>query len=73
MGRKIHPNSLENLTHDGRPPAYGEGKKRRYLTVTDTGWNNTAAIAQELGCSVSELLEKIGRHELFVSEAQLEE
>jgi hypothetical protein len=73
MARKIHPNSLGNLTHEGRPPAFNEAKKRRYLTVTDTGWVNTKAIAKELGCSVSELLEKIGRHELTVSGTKVED
>ncbi|MGF1602211.1 MAG: hypothetical protein ACFCU8_09355 [Thermosynechococcaceae cyanobacterium] len=65
--RKIHPNSLENLNREGRPFAFGEEKKRRYLTVTQTGWEGTHDIASTHHCSgVSELLEKLGRGELMI-------
>ena len=64
---KIHPNSLQNLNREGRPHAFDEDKKRRYLTVTETGWEGTVAIASSHDCkSVSELLEKLGRGELVV-------
>ncbi|MBV8885558.1 MAG: hypothetical protein JO235_16400 [Chroococcidiopsidaceae cyanobacterium CP_BM_RX_35] len=65
--RKIHPNSLKNLTHQGRPLAVGEPKKPRQLTVSDTGWTGALSLAEVLGCSgVSDLLEKLGRNQLAV-------
>ena len=65
--RKIHPNSLKNLTHQGRPLAVGEPKKPRQLTVSDTGWTGTLSLAEALGCNgVSDLLEKLGRKQLAV-------
>lgn len=58
----MHPKSLENLTyHEGRPLTYGEPKKRREVSVTDTGWMGVKAFARARGLSVSELLERIGR------------
>lgn len=64
--RKIHPNSLKNLTHIERPYAVGEPKPRQ-LTVSETGWEGAVAIAEELGCTgVSDLLEKVGRKHLTV-------
>jgi hypothetical protein len=65
--RGKHPNSLANLTHDGRPQNWGEGKKKRNLTVTETGWQGVQAIAKEMNLSISELLEKIGRGEFKIS------
>lgn len=66
--RSVHPNSLENLIHEGRPPAFDEDKKRRSLTVTETGWAGSVQVASSVKCSgVSELLEQIGRGELVVS------
>lgn len=63
----INPRSLENLKHEGRPPAFEEEKKRRTLTVTDSGWEGAVAVAKGLGCrGVSELLELIGRGQLQV-------
>lgn len=65
--RAINPRSLENLKHEGRPPAFEEKKKRRTLTVTDSGWDGTMTVAKTLGCrGVSELIELIGRGQLQV-------
>jgi hypothetical protein len=58
---------LENLRHEGRPPAFEEEKKRRTLTVTDSGWDGAMTVAKTLNCrGVSELLELIGRGQLRV-------
>lgn len=61
----LHPNSLDNLMHEGRPKAkdvYGEIKKRRTLSVTDTGWQNASSKIKQMGYgSVSEFLEEWGR------------
>lgn len=66
--RKVHPNSLKNLIHSGRPLTLGEPKKPRQLTVSETGWEGVLSIARELGCTgVSDLLERIGRFDLIVS------
>lgn len=63
-----HPKSLANLTHEGRPKAYGVEKKQRYLSVTEEGWNGVKEIVAEAECkSVSELLEKLGRRELKIT------
>ncbi|MCT7964355.1 hypothetical protein NG791_27125 [Laspinema sp. D1] len=63
--KELHPNSLKNLTyHEGRPKKWGEQKKTRKLTVTETGWEGVVEIAQEQGHSVSELLEMLGRGQL---------
>ncbi len=58
-----HPNSQANLTyHGGRPKAFGSEKKKRYLSVTDEGWEGATEFARAAGCSsVSEFLEKLGR------------
>jgi hypothetical protein len=75
---KINPKSLENLRHEGRPPAFEEEKKRRTLTVTDSGWEGTMSVAKTLDCrGISELIELIGRGQLRVlhvlsSESDLE-
>lgn len=66
--RTINPRSLENLKHEGRPPAFEEEKKRRTLTVTDSGWEGAMAVAKGLDCrGVSELIELIGRGQLQVN------
>lgn len=62
----MNPNSLANLSREGRPAAYDEPKKLHRLTVTATGWDGVQAIALELGLSVSELLERLGRKQLAV-------
>ncbi|MGR3280140.1 hypothetical protein ACSYAD_34375 [Acaryochloris marina NIES-2412] len=67
--RAMHPNSLDNLIHEGRPTVFDEPKKRRYLTITETGWEGSQEIAQSTHCSgISDLLEKIGRGDLVVSD-----
>lgn len=66
-----HPNSLSNLKPGSgrKPKAFAsEDKKRRYLTVTETGWEGVQPIIREFGCSsVSEFLEKLGRGEIKLS------
>ena len=60
-----NPNSLKNLIHEGRPSSeqvYGEPKKQRTLTVTDSGWQGAIAAIKAAGySSISDYLEKIGR------------
>ncbi len=72
-GQGKHPNTLANLIHEGRPSSeevYGEPKKKRTLTVTESGWENIREIAKNSGCnSVSDLLEKIARGQISLSEA----
>ena len=74
--RGENPNSLANLK-----PGYGtkprgfnsEEKKRRNLSVTETGWKGTQLTAREYGCkSVSEFLEKLGRGEIDLSKKELD-
>lgn len=58
-----NPASRANL----RPmaPIYGEEKKVRRLTITDTGWEALQAMAKAKGArSVSDLLEKIARGDI---------
>lgn len=66
-----NPNSLKNLIHEGRPSSeqvYGEPKKQRTLTVTDSGWQGAVAAIKAAGySSISEYLEKIGRGQEIVS------
>lgn len=58
----INPKSLANLRNDGRTPDYDEPKKKRELTVTDTGWNSAKEIIKTAGfSSVSQFLEELGR------------
>ncbi|MDJ0688738.1 MAG: hypothetical protein QNJ41_09520 [Xenococcaceae cyanobacterium MO_188.B32] len=59
----VHPNSLANLTSSGSVPARGEPKKKRNIAVTDTAWVQLRQYCQELGISVSEAIERIGRGE----------
>lgn len=66
----LNPKSLENLTHDGRPPKYGEKKKVRRLTVTEEGWQGVSEIASAYDLSVSEILELVGRGELVLVKLQ---
>lgn len=68
--RGEHPNSIGNLTyHNGRPQAYREPKKQRYLSITETGWQGMQQLAENLGCNgVSELLEKMGRGQIQAQE-----
>ena len=67
----MNPNSLANLSREGRPPTYDEKKKPRMLTVTATGWDGVKVLASEYGLSVSELLERLGRK--FLTIVDLEE
>lgn len=71
-GQGKHPNTLANLIHEGRPSSeevYGEPKKKRTLTVTESGWENIREIAKTSGCSsVSDLLERIARGQISLSE-----
>lgn len=62
-----HPNSLANLKHDGRPLKRGSAKKPRRLSVTNEGWEGCQQLSTEIGLSVSEILECIGRGELIIS------
>lgn len=66
-----NPNSLGNLIHEGRPSAediYGEPKKKRTLSVTESGWQASAKKIKELGySSVSEFLEEYGREQPVAS------
>lgn len=66
-----NPRSLENLIHEGRPSGenmYGEPKKKRTLTVTESGWQGVVKVAKAAGCSsVSEYLEQLGRGEIASS------
>ncbi len=63
-----NPESIKNLIHEGRPSGsdiYGEPKKKRTLTITESGWQGITKAAKEAGCtSVSEYLEKIVRGEI---------
>jgi hypothetical protein len=73
--RKMHPKSLENLTHEGRPQAFEEPKQRRYLSVTASGWEGAQQVAKAAGCrgGVSEFLERLGRGEFEVAEVDRRE
>ena len=62
-----HPNSLANLKHEGRPLKRGSEKKSRRLSITNEGWEGCKHISSELGLSVSEILESIGRGELILN------
>jgi hypothetical protein len=66
MARGAHPNSLQNLTHQGRPLDYGEPKKTRRVSVTETGWDSAQELARSMGMSVSEFLEQLGRGQVIV-------
>jgi hypothetical protein len=66
MTRGTHPNSLQNLTHQGRPLDYDEPKKTRRLSVTETGWDSAQKLIRSMGMSVSEFLEQLGRGNVLV-------
>lgn len=60
-----HPNSQAALNRNGRPKAYGMEKERRYLSITEEGWQGAQAVARAYGCSgLSEMIEKLGRGDL---------
>jgi hypothetical protein len=58
---QTNPNSLANLTHEGRPQAYDQPKKNRSLSVTPDGWEGFQALAAAIGVSTSEFVELQGR------------
>ncbi len=66
-----NPNSLANLKpgQGTKPRGFNcEEKKRRNLSVTETGWQGTQSAIKQYGCkSVSEFLEKFGRGQLDLS------
>ncbi len=62
-----HPNSLANLKHEGRPLKRGSAKKPRRLSVTNEGWEGCQQLSLEVGLSISEILESLGRGELILS------
>jgi hypothetical protein len=66
MARGKHPNSLQNLTHAGRPLEYDEPKTGHRVTVTKTGWNSAKQLISSMGMSVSEFLEQLGRGNVLV-------
>lgn len=72
-----HPNTLANLIHEGRPTSeelYGEPKKKRTLTVTESGWQGLVEASKATGCSsVSEFLELIGRKPAQFTELLVED
>ena len=64
--RGHHPNTRKHWRL-GSEPRYEERKKPRTLLATDQGWENTKRIAkEELGLSVSEMIDQIGRGQLIV-------
>ncbi|NJM67879.1 MAG: hypothetical protein HC851_20525 [Acaryochloris sp. RU_4_1] len=70
MPRGTHKNSLQNLTHEGRPLEYGEPKTGHRVTVTKTGWHNAKTLIASMGMSVSEFLEELGRGRVTVLPTQ---
>ena len=56
----VNPKSLANLQF-GSNTSYSEPKKQRSITVTETGWLAVKERAGEVGVSVSEMVELIGR------------
>lgn len=52
------------------PKTYSEKKEKRMsLSLTPTGYEGFAAVAQELGLSMSELIERIGRRQISLNAA----
>lgn len=70
MPRGTHKNSLNNLTHEGRPLEYGEPKTGHRVTVTKTGWDRAKQLINSMGMSVSEFLEQLGRGRVTVIPTQ---
>jgi hypothetical protein len=68
--RGQHPNSQKNLTHEGRPSSeeiYGEPKRNRTVTVTESGWDGVKEFVKAAGYkSPSEFLELLGRGAISV-------
>lgn len=63
----VHPNSIANLKHEGRPLKRGSTKRHRRLSVTDEGWQGCQELSDQLGMSISEILESLGRGEFILS------
>lgn len=53
----------------GRPLRHGEAKQRREITVTPTAWAGLESLAAKGECSVSEVIERLGRGTLSLSDA----
>lgn len=74
-GGSISSKSLENLKlgrrkGHGRTQDYEQPKKQHGITVTDLGWEGLESLAEKAGVSISELLERIGRGLLSVSDTK---
>lgn len=62
--RGKNPNSYRG----GRPKSYSEEKKRRMISVTESGWEGATQVIEEVGCSsISEFLERLGRGEIRIA------
>ena len=73
MKKKINPNSLKNLTHEGRPTVYKQKKTTHNISVTPAGWEGVKAKAHSLGYSgVSELVEQVGRGQVHIEKKLLD-
>lgn len=59
--------SLDNLRP--RKARYGEAKVRHEITVTPTAWEGLQAMATAGRCSVSEVIERLGRGVVPLKEA----
>lgn len=57
---QTNPRSLANLTGH-KEQYYDEPKKKRNVSVTDTGWEGFDALAKLVSLSRSELIESLGR------------
>jgi len=57
---QTNPRSLANLV-GGKKQYYEELKKRRNITVTETGWSGFGNLARRSSLSRSELIESLGR------------
>ena len=51
----------------GQPDLYDEPKKRRTISLTDTGWERLEKLADSYQLSKSELIERIARNILAIS------
>ncbi len=66
--RGYHPNSLKNLSPGACSTMYDERKKARNVSITDTAWEAFKQKAKTYGISASELIERIGRDIISISE-----
>lgn len=65
-GRGQNPKSRQNLLSD-QPRLYDEKKSRHTVMVTPTGWLGLRELADSMGISISELIERVGRGELGIN------